>query len=57
MLFVEVLLVLSSTPKSTLNDLLGVTIIKYLYTQVDVFTSIYKKLTGKDVTFEFPQYD
>lgn len=22
--------------------------------QVDTFTSVYKKLTGRDVTFEFP---
>ena len=25
------------------------------FIQVDVFAAIYKKLTGKDVTFEFPQ--
>ena len=25
-----------------------------LYFQVDTFTSVYKKLTGRDVTFEFP---
>lgn len=25
--------------------------------KLDVFTSIYKKLTGKDVTFEFPAYE
>jgi hypothetical protein len=23
--------------------------------QVDTFTSVYKKLTGRDVTFEFPE--
>ncbi|RMX42611.1 hypothetical protein pdam_00024937, partial [Pocillopora damicornis] len=25
--------------------------------KVDTFSSVYKKLTGKDVTFEFPSYD
>lgn len=27
----------------------------FLYFQVDTFGSIYKKLTGRDVTFEFPE--
>lgn len=26
-----------------------------LLSQVDTFTSVYKKLTGRDVTFEFPE--
>lgn len=27
----------------------------FLLLQVDTFTSIYKKLTGREVTFEFPE--
>lgn len=26
-----------------------------LNSQVDTFTAVYKKLTGRDVTFEFPE--
>lgn len=27
----------------------------YISLQVDTFTAVYKKLTGRDVTFEFPE--
>lgn len=27
-----------------------------LYFQLETFTNVYKKLTGKDVTFEFPEF-
>lgn len=33
-----------------------VTFIESFYFQVDTFTAVYKKLTGKDVAFEFPEY-
>lgn len=29
-------------------------LLKFFSLQVDTFTSVYKKLTGRDVTFEFP---
>ena len=32
-------------------------IVIFIACQVDTFSSVYKKLTGKDVTFEFPSYD
>ncbi len=28
----------------------------FLYFQMDTFSAVYKKLTGKDVNFEFPEY-
>lgn len=45
----------SSTYSTISNEILFLFISSLSEIQVDTFTSIYKKLTGREVTFEFPE--